>query len=115
MKTIFCDIDGTLLKHHGSLSLQLTSSPVLLEGSIKTLSEWDEKGYNIILTTGRRESCRDITEKQLQSMGIFYDQLIMGIGGGTRVLINDLKEDRSNDTAIAINVERNIGIKDVKL
>ena len=39
----------------------------------------------------------------------------MGIGGGTRVLINDLKPDRDGDTAIAINLKRDIGVKDVKI
>ena len=39
----------------------------------------------------------------------------MGIGGGTRVLINDLKPDRDGDTAIAINLKRDIGVKDVEI
>ena len=52
----------------------------------------------IILTTGRKEGMRRITEQQLESAGIVYDKLIMGIGGGARVLINDLKPDRNGDT-----------------
>jgi len=39
----------------------------------------------------------------------------MGIGGGARVLINDLKPDRADDTAIAINLKRDIGVKDVEI
>jgi hydroxymethylpyrimidine pyrophosphatase-like HAD family hydrolase len=39
MKTIFCDIDGTLLKHHGSLSAQITNKPKILEGVLKRLDE----------------------------------------------------------------------------
>ena len=39
----------------------------------------------------------------------------MGIGGGTRVLINDLKPDREGDTAIAINLKRDEGIENVKI
>jgi hypothetical protein len=34
----------------------------LLEGTIEKLLEWDKKGYNIILTTGRKESLSSITE-----------------------------------------------------
>ena len=34
-KTIFCDIDGTLIKHHGSLSKQITNKPEILEGTLK--------------------------------------------------------------------------------
>ena len=86
----------------------------LLEGTIEKLMEWDVKGYNIILTTGRRESMRAVTEKQLSEIGIFYDQLIMGIGGGPRVLINDNKPN-GEAYASAINIERNKGIKDIQI
>lgn len=50
-KTIFLDIDGTLLKHHGSLSLCGIMPPVLLDGVHDKLDEWDKKGYRIILIT----------------------------------------------------------------
>ena len=114
-KTIFCDIDGTLIKHHGSLSKQVINEPELLAGVIEKLDEWDRKCYNIILTTGRRESLRDITHEQLSSVGIVYDQLIMGLCGGTRVLINDFKPDSDEPTAVAINLKRNEGVTNVKV
>lgn len=113
-KTIFCDIDGTLLQHHGDASKQTTEDPVLLSGVLKKLKEWDQKGYNIILVTGRRESCREVTEKQLRKVGIFYDKLIMGIGGGPRVIINDRKPD-GQTTAYSINLKRNGGLDDIKI
>jgi len=112
-KTIICDIDGTLIYHHGDLSSQINEKPKLLPGVIEKINEWDKKGYNIILVTGRRESLRNETKKQLESLGIFYDQLIMGVGGGPRVLINDLKPTGTHKTAIAYNLERNIGVKEV--
>jgi hypothetical protein len=87
----------------------------LLEDTVKTILEWDKKGYNIILTTGRRESMRKETEKQLSEVGIIYDQLIMGIKGGKRYLINDKKSYSNDDYAIAINLERNKGIKNLKI
>ena len=114
IKTIFCDIDGTLLQHQGNAFTQLKNVPKLLDGVIEKLIEWDREGYVIVLTTGRRESTRFGTEEQLNCMGIFYDQLIMGIGNGPRYLINDCKLDGS-ETAHAINITRNEGIKDVKI
>lgn len=113
--TIFCDIDGTLVEH-GSPNLTCTPQYTLkiLPGTHDKLVEWDKLGYYIILTTGRKESLRDVTEKQLAEAGIFYDQLIMGLGGGKRVLINDCKED-GTDTAIAINLNRNLGIKNITI
>ena len=113
-KTIFLDIDGTLIEHTEEITEQLTKKPILLKGTLETLTEWDRKGYNIILTTGRRESARKITEQQLSELGIFYDQLIMGLGGGIRVVVNDRKKNKTDDTAIAINLDRNYGIKEIK-
>jgi len=115
VKTIFCDIDGTLIRHHGDALKQLQSDPVLLDGVLEKFIEWDRKGYNIILTTGRKESARPRTEKQLEKVGLFYDQLIMGIGGGPRYLINDLKPNSEEATAQSINLKRNDGIKSVKI
>jgi len=114
-KTIFCDIDGTLIEHTVPWESSLPLFKVkILPGTLEKLAEWDSKGYNIILTTGRKESLRGVTEKQLSDVGIFYDQLIMGIGGGSRVLINDLKPN--NDiTAVAINLNRNQGISNLEI
>lgn len=114
-KTIICDIDGTLVKHNPpTISCQPDYEMELLEGTIETISDWDKKGYNIILLTGRRESMRDVTEKQLSKIGIFYDHLIMGVGGGKRYLINDLKP-QGDKTAFSYNLIRNKGIKNINL
>ena len=114
-KTIICDIDGVLIKHKNEgLSKQLGYVD-LLEDTISKMTEWDSKGYNIILITGRRESQRRKTEKQLDLFGIFYDQLIMGVGGGDRVIINDRKPNSERNTSYAINLNRNEGIENVKI
>ena len=90
--TIFCDIDGTLVEHESPVTTSQSGYKMkLLEGTLEKLDEWDRRGYNIILVTGRRESMRKQTEKQLSDAGIIYDQLIMGIGGGRRYIINDRK------------------------
>jgi ribonucleotide monophosphatase NagD (HAD superfamily) len=114
-KTIICDIDGTLIEHDLPAT---TSHPDynmrLLPGTLEKISDWDKKGYNIILLTGRRESSRKQTEEQLSKVGIFYDQLIMGVGGGKRYLINDLKPD-GDTAAYSINLIRNVGIGNIDL
>lgn len=110
-KTIICDIDGTLVRHLSpDKNTDENVDLEILPGTIEKLMEWDIKGYNIILITGRRESMRVSTEKQLAKIGIFYDKLIMGIGGGDRILIND-KKPNGRDTAFSVNIERNSGIK----
>ncbi len=117
-KTVICDIDGTLIGHYTKPFDVFKADPVLLPGVRDRMNEWDLKCYNIILLTGRKESMRKQTEAQLADLGIFYDQLVMGVGGGQRILINDLKPDPSdpaNPTAIAINIERNKGLKGVEI
>lgn len=114
--TIFCDIDGTLVTHSPPTTSQLPTHKLeLLEGTIEKILEWDKLGYRIILTTGRKESLRRVTELQLEQAGIIYDQLVMGIGGGKRYIINDRKPNGTEDYAIAINLTRNKGIKDLEL
>jgi hypothetical protein len=114
-KTIICDIDGTLVRHYDPHTVSKSTYKMeLLEGTIEKLLEWERKGYNIILLTGRKESMRKVTEQQLSNVGVFYDQLIMGVGGGPRYLINDYKPD-GTESAFSINVERNKGIKDLNI
>ena len=114
-KTIFLDIDGCIFKHKGNLSIQITESSELLPGIIEKINEWDAEGYKIILVTGRKESMRKLTEERLSDAGIFYDQLIMGINRGQRVLINDKKPGINMSVALAIEVERNEGLINVHI
>ena len=115
-KTIFCDIDGTLIKHFPpTVTCSPKFKPEILDGTVETILEWDKKGYTIILISGRRESSRVVTEAQLSELGIIYDKLILGIGGGKRYLINDRKPGGLEDYANAINIDRNFGIGDITI
>jgi hypothetical protein len=113
-KTIFCDLDGTLVKHCGDTILIADPDYELevLPGAHDKLREWDRKSYWVIITTGRKEGGRAATEIQLQRAGIIYNQLIMGFGGGDRILINDRKSNSNRDTAYAVNLVRNRGFVD---
>ncbi len=121
-KTIFVDIDGTLIKHHGGLENSLNDllkpnyKPEVLPNVQERIWEWDSKNYTVILTTGRKESSRRVTEKQLEELGIVYDQLIMGIGPGPRVLINDMDPNYpETKMATGITLGRDEGIGSMKL
>jgi phosphoglycolate phosphatase-like HAD superfamily hydrolase len=115
LKTLFIDIDGTLLHHHGFPNKQTVMPTLILPGVIDKFADWNSKGYFIILVTGRRESEREATIKQLEKAGIVYDVLITGVSRGDRVLINDTKPDSDWPTAQAICVKRNTGITDIEL
>lgn len=118
MKTIFCDIDGTILKHQGTLQEMGLAPAELLPGVAEKFNQWKAKAYTIILTTGRPESMRDVTQAQLESFGIFYDMMIMGLSNGARVLINDVKPHGPQaglPMAESFNVRRDRGLQDVNV
>ena len=113
-KTVFCDIDGTLLRHTGDILLNMKLNEVLPNVN-QTIRQWDRNNYRIILTTGRKESTRQQTVDQLKAAGIVYDQLIMGLPNGPRVIINDKKEKGIENTAYAVNLVRNSGLDQLDL
>lgn len=113
--TAFLDIDGTLIVHVFDPSKQHLVEPELLPGAMDLLKQLESNGYKIILTTGRKESTRQDTEIQLRKVGVFWDQLIMGLNRGKRILINDLKPNSIEPTAQAVCVERNKGLEGVLL
>lgn len=120
--TVILDIDGVLLETSSQLDQQIRndSYPKALPGVVEKLKEWDRMGCSIILLTGRPESARRMTIEQLECQGIFYDQLIMGVGGGVRLLVNDRKPvskefPDGRVTAFAVSPPRNHGIKDINI
>lgn len=114
MKTLFIDIDGTILKHQGTFSEISLQDPTLLANARERMNEWCSKEYKIILTTARRESMRKTTELHLRQLGIPYDQLVMGLSKGNRIVIND-RRPNGKDTAFAINIDRDYGLGDIEI
>ena len=114
MKTLFIDIDGTLFEHKGTFSNIALTESTLLPNAREKMDEWCSKEYRIILTTARRESLRNRTESELQRLCIPYDCLVMGISKGQRVLIND-RRPSGDDTAFAINIDRDTGLGDIEV
>ncbi len=115
IKTVFCDIDGCIFKHRGDISTISTNQCRLLPGVLQVFKIWTDKGYTIILTTGRPESLRDITDRQIRDSGLYYNHLIMGLPRGQRVIINDMKPDTTMKTAACVNIKRNEGLKNVDI
>jgi NDP-sugar pyrophosphorylase family protein len=112
-KTLFIDIDGTILKHVHTISQVYSEPSCALPGVVNKINEWDSHGHKIILCTARKESTRAITEQQLREHGIAWDQLVMGIGGGERVLVNDKLNRLDTDRAVGVNVVTNEGFDSI--
>jgi len=122
MKTIFLDIDGTIIAQDSDQNDPVCIArdvcrPRLrkaLKGCIAKCLEWHLKGYRIILTTGRPSVVRERCMKQLAQCGIIYDQLIMDLGPSPRYLVNN-RGNEGEAKAFAINLETNLGIGEVDL
>ncbi len=108
-KTIFCDIDGTIISHLHRFSDVASQDPKILDNVLVKFNEWDSQGHKIILCTARKESARDITEKHLKDLGLCWDQLIMGLTSGPRVLINDKLNKMDPDRSMSVNLTTNEG------
>ena len=88
IKTIFCDIDGTLIRQVRFEDLN-PNEVDLLPGVHEKMNKWYNDGHYIVLTTARPENLRLTTKQQLDKGGIPYHQLVMGIGRAERILINN--------------------------
>ena len=113
MKTIICDIDGTIFQYPADGNFGLNNeNPVLLPGVLKKFNQWEMKGCRIVLITGRRESWRSVTEAALRRAAIPFDVLIMGFADTGRVLINDINS-KGKVKAHAVNLKRDEGFESV--
>ncbi len=124
------DIDGTLLKHRNNVQIGQSQDSGKAgtvddgESLLPAVNEFLDgipETDQIVLTTARKAEHREITEKALERFGIMkkVDSIVYDINSGPRILINDIKpagsEDNPNDeevqTAYAINVERDGGLR----
>lgn len=109
--TIFCDIDGTIIVHKdfgsiGKIKPELTPNA-------EKINDWVDKGHHVILTTARPENLRKVTERELTDLGLRWSRLIMGIGRGPRILINDEEPNGFGPKAMAFSIKRNSGLSSV--
>ena len=113
MKTIICDIDGTIFKYspEGTNAI-VNEDPEILPGVVEQFNKWEMQGCRIIIITGRRESLREYTEACLTDYGIPFDVLLMGYADTGRVLINDIG-GKGNIKGHCVNLERDTGFKHI--
>lgn len=119
-KTIFVDLDGTVFAHKGDPDLYYTDfdkalAVSVLPGVYEKWKSWVNNKYIIVITTGRSEELREITEAQLEHSELVYDYLIMGLPRGPRIVVNDSKPDTDIETAVGITTPRNEGLINVNI
>lgn len=112
-QTIIIDIDGVIIQHKGEgASSQWLGDmcPALLPGVVEQFDTWEREGACIVLMTARKECTRGVLEVQLMQLGLYWDQLVMGVTSGQRVLINDAKPNDASPSAVAVVLQRNEGL-----
>jgi aminoglycoside phosphotransferase (APT) family kinase protein/GTP:adenosylcobinamide-phosphate guanylyltransferase len=112
--TIFCDIDGTLVKHKDHSDFETSSAhPCPGYANLKKLSS---EGHKIVLTSARNEKYRDKLEPYLKSLGIHYDTLVLGLPPGPRFLINDRKPSKKfTKQSNSFEIVRDSGIENLDI
>jgi len=108
--TYFVDIDGTLIKYRPFDQIQ-TEAPESITSVLDFIKTKYEEGSHIVITTARPSELELFTKQELEKIGVNYHQLVMGIGRGTRYVINDKDPQAPEvDRAVGINLKRNEGL-----
>lgn len=113
--TFFVDIDGTLVKYRKFSEL---SSAVLtpIQDVIDSVNHHYDNGSHIVITSARPIEYELFTKQELEKIGVKYHQLILGIGRGTRVILNDKDpENPEIPRAIGINFNRDMGLEELDI
>ncbi len=107
-RTLFVDIDGTLVQNSGQYFEPLWGSTEPLKRNVECLQKlYAKERTKIVLVTSRAERYRDVTVGQLLMFNIPYDHLLLGMLHSQRILINDFAATNPYPTATAINLHRN--------
>ncbi len=112
-KTWIIDIDGVIFEHNKYKELQPDEDETPLPGVVDFFSRIGKPDF-VILVTSRDERYRERTERSLKKADVCYNVIIMNLPVGERVVINDRKSS-GLDTAFAINLRRNDGLKSVDI
>lgn len=107
-KTLFVDIDGTLVKNSGEYFAPTWGSTDALPANAKLLRDLHATGrVKVILTTSRISEFQKETLAQLKKFDIPHDQILWGLPHASRILINDYASTNPYPSAHSINLQRN--------
>jgi histidinol phosphatase-like enzyme len=111
--TYFVDIDGTIIKYRQFDKLLQTKAEPIQE-VIDSINEEYDKGSHIVVTSARPIEYLEFTKKELKKIRLKHHQVILGIGRGTRFVINDIDPDNPTiKRAVGINLIRDKGYQGI--
>lgn len=104
--TVFCDVDGVLLKNGSKFAKSGWDTPGL-EANLQKIAELQKGGgVFLVLTSSRPESAIEYTIQELAKFGVRVDRCLFGLPHTRRYLINDYSATNPYPSAVAINLER---------
>lgn len=107
--TLFVDIDGTIVQYRKFSELS-TAVLTPIQEVIDTVNNYYNEGAVVIITTARPSAYELFTKQELEKLGVKYHQLVMNLGRGTRVILNDKDpENPELPRALGINLNRDRG------
>lgn len=107
-KTLFVDLDGTLVKGSGKYTPPYWGDTDGIKENVDFLNRlYDTGKVYIIITTARDKSAREVTEKQLERVGIKHHDLILGLFHCNRTIINDCGVSNPYPTCDSVNIASN--------
>lgn len=110
-KTIFIDLDGTLVFHNYSPT---STEDTFLPGAIEFLINAKKRNDYCILTTNRsEENSQFVIDFLKNNYNFIFNREIYDLPVGIRIIVNDNKNDEIR--AIAIPVTRNVGLKEISI
>jgi phosphoglycolate phosphatase-like HAD superfamily hydrolase len=104
-KTWIFDLDGTLVIHGGYLNSGKDDKLPGIDELFKDIPKDDM----IIIITGRPQSDKELTIKNLKELNIRFDHIIFNAGKGARIIVNDTKPS-GYKTAHCFGITRDAGI-----
>lgn len=106
--TLFVDLDGTLVRNSAQYSSPHWGETDGIEANIAALNLlYDSGKVQVIITTSRKESAKEITLRQLERVGVKYHQVLFGLCHGKRIVVNDYAPSNPFKSCDAINLRRN--------
>ena len=112
--TIFCDIDGVLIRHKNHSTSESKDNEFL--SGISTLRKLSKQNHRVILTTARSKKFKPSLESLLTENKVPYDEIVMGLPSGPRILINDRKPKKPfSRQSNSFEVFRNEGLSSLSL
>ena len=106
--TLFIDIDGVIVQNQSKyFDPRWGSAPSPIQENISFLLKLQASGAQFVFVTSRPESVRTDTVELLDSVGLKYHALIMGLNHSRRILINDHSTTNPYPSAVAVSLARN--------